>query len=83
MTRSTFTPENLLIITKIINNDDLSQTSKFYEIERFGFMVFQGSLGNTKRDALYVHKFETEIKVQLESGFGKANYARYVYFNTK
>jgi len=79
--RINFSEENLSIITKIIMQDNVSQAN-FYELEKLGFMVFQGSLGKQKRDALYVHKNNktNEIKIQLESGFGSGNYARYILF---
>jgi hypothetical protein len=79
MKRLVFNTENLNLIKEVLDKD-ISQSNKFYELEKLGFLLFDGGMGRKQRDALFIHKGTEEIKVQLESGFGAFNYARYAYF---
>jgi hypothetical protein len=83
MIRTEFNKENFDII-KSIMSEDTTQESKFYNLQKSGFKLFDGSLGRTQRDCFHVHKNKKDniVKVQLETGFGFTNYSKYVYFNS-
>jgi sRNA-binding protein len=73
---------------KNILDKDISQTNKFYELEELGFLIFEGAIGkskerNPKKDAMFIHRTKDEIRVQLETGFGFGNIAKFIYFRNK
>jgi hypothetical protein len=84
MVRTEFNKENFDIIKRIMSEDN-TQQSKYNNLEKSGFMLFDGSLGKIQRDCFHIHKNKKDntVKVQLETGFGRSNYSRYVYFNKR